>query len=405
MSILRRDFIAGATSSMVAGVCAGVVATKCNPVAANKLQDRFRVGIIGRTGKGDYGHGVDVAFTKLPNVEVVALADENETGRAAAVKRTNAQRSYADYHEMLAHEKLDIVAICPRWIDQHASMIEAAAKAGCHVYMEKPFCPTLAECDSAIASLESKNLKLGIAHISQYSPVLRVVKSILESGEIGDLLELRSRGKEDRRGGGEDLWVLGSHIFGLMRTLAGGSPQNCNAVVRSNGRASTKADVTEGAEGIGLLTGDQVQARYEFADGVFGHFGSRKAMGGNPSRFAIQVFGSQGVIEMESGYLAKAYILKDASWSPGRSGKSWLPITSAGIDKPENRVDGTYEGGHIAAILDLMDCIRNDRQPICSAMDARAIIEMIAAVFESHRLGATVKLPLQTRANPLSLIS
>ncbi len=399
MQILRREFLAGTTSSMVAGVYAASIALKGFPATANTLQDRFRVGIIGRTGKGDYGHGVDVAFTKLPNVEIVALADESEAGRAAAVKRTNAQRSYADYREMLAHEKLDIVAICPRWIDQHASMIEAAAKAGCHVYMEKPFCPTLAECDSAIAALESQNLKLGIAHISQYSPVLKVVKSILDSGDIGDLLELRARGKEDRRGGGEDLWVLGSHIFGLMRTLAGGSPRTCNAVVHSNGHPSTKADVIEGAEGIGLLTGDHVQARYEFANGVFGHFGSRKAMGGNPSRFAIQVYGSKGVIEMESGYLAKAYILKDASWSPGRSGKAWSPITSAGIDQPENRVDGTYEGGHIAAILDLMDCIRNDRQPICSANDARSIIEMIVAVFESHRLGGTVQLPLKTRAN------
>src|SRR5205823_3282877 len=83
----------------------------------------YRVGIIGRTGKGDYGHGVDVAISKVPNVEIVALADENEAGRAAAAKRTNPKTTYADYREMLAKEKLDIVAICPRWIDQHRDMI------------------------------------------------------------------------------------------------------------------------------------------------------------------------------------------------------------------------------------------------------------------------------------------
>ena len=46
----------------------------------------WRVGIIGRTGKGDYGHAVDMAITKLPNVEIVAVADEHEGGRAAAQK-------------------------------------------------------------------------------------------------------------------------------------------------------------------------------------------------------------------------------------------------------------------------------------------------------------------------------
>ncbi|MBC7821478.1 MAG: Gfo/Idh/MocA family oxidoreductase, partial [Planctomycetaceae bacterium] len=148
----------------------------------------YRVGIIGRTGKGDYGHGVDVAISKVPNVEIVALADENEAGRAAAAKRTNPKTTYADFREMFDKEKLDIVAICPRWIDQHRDMIVVAAEHGCHVYMEKPFCRTLAECDDAVRQLEMRHLKLAIAHISQWSPVLDVAKSLVHAGEIGDVL-------------------------------------------------------------------------------------------------------------------------------------------------------------------------------------------------------------------------
>ena len=75
-----------------------------------------------------------------------------------------------------------------------------------------------------------------------------------------------------------------------------------------------------------------------------------------------------------------------------------------GIGKPEPRQDLTYEGGHIAAISDLIDCIEKDRQTRCSAADSRAIIEMIAAVFESHRVGGPVELPLKTRVNPLTLL-
>lgn len=396
----RRAFVQ--TSAVLTAV--GVLQANGSSPLANERFPKFRVGIIGRTGKGDYGHGVDVAFTKLPNVEIVALADENESGRLAAANRTNPKTTYADYREMLSQEKLDVVAICPRWIDQHHEMILAAADAGCHVYMEKPFCPTLADCDSAIQALEKKNLKLGIAHISQYSPVLHMAKSLIEAGEIGDLLELRARGKEDRRGGGEDLWVLGSHVFGMMRSFAGGDASSCSAVVTQEGQSLSKKHVAQGAEGIGLLAGDHVQARYAFANGVYGHFASRKNMAGNPTRFAIQVFGSKGMLELESGYLAQGQILRDSSWSPGRSNKSWEAFSSAGIGKPEPRKDGSYQGGHIAAITDLFDCIQNDRKPICSATDCRSIIEMIAAVFESHRLGAPVELPLKNRGNPLSLL-
>jgi predicted dehydrogenase len=397
----RRIFLQQGSGAIAAGMLASTV----HRTARATAQGRARVAIIGRTGKGDYGHGVDVAFTKIPNVEVIALADEDEAGREAARRRTNPARTYADFREMLANEQLDIVAICPRWVDQHHDMIVAAARAGAHVYMEKPFCPTLAECDSAIRELDQRNLKLGIAHVSEYSPVLGVVRSLIEHDEIGEVLELRGRGKEDRRGGGEDLWVLGSHIFGLMRSLAGGNASSCTAVVRHDGHDVTAADVVDGAEGLGPLAGDNIEARYTFDGGVSGHFGSRRGMAGSPSRFAIQVFGSKGVIEMTTGYLVKAHILRDSSWSPARSGKSWEPITSNGIGKPETRTDGNYEGGHIAAITDLLGAIQHDRPTQCSADDSRAIVEMIAAVFESHRVGGPVDLPLKTRVNPLTLLT
>ena len=47
--------------------------------------------VIGRTGKGNYGHGLDVVWKQLDNVEVVAVADEDEKGRAAAATRLGAR--------------------------------------------------------------------------------------------------------------------------------------------------------------------------------------------------------------------------------------------------------------------------------------------------------------------------
>ncbi len=93
------------------------------------MAKRYRVGIIGHTGRGDYGHAVDVAFLKVEAAEVVAVADANPTGLAAAQKRTGAKAAYAAYRDMLAKEKLDIVAVCPRWRSRSAARSRSATRS------------------------------------------------------------------------------------------------------------------------------------------------------------------------------------------------------------------------------------------------------------------------------------
>lgn len=364
---------------------------------------KSRIGVIGRTGKGNYGHGVETVWADLPRTEVVAVADENEQGRAEAANRTKAARTYADYREMLDKEQLDIVAVCPRWIDQHHAMVMAAVEQGCHVFMEKPFCRTLEQADDIVRALEMRHLRLGIAHQTRYHPVLPVVRDLIKAGEIGEVLEIRARGKEDSRGGGEDLWVLGTHMMDLMQVFAGNVAW-CFGTVTVKGQPITKADVDEGNEGIGPLAGDAVEARYRFANGINGYFASHRNVGGNPSRFGLQIFGSKGIIEFLSGYLTPVRLLRDPSWSPGRSGAKWLPISSNGIDKPETLSGDGLHTGNARAAEDLLQAIETNRDPDSNAATARAATEMIVAVFESQRLGGPVRFPLENRKNPLTML-
>src|SRR5262249_48797016 len=153
-------------------------------------------------------------------------------------------------------------------------------------------------------------------------------------GRLGDLLELRGRGKEDTRGGGQDLMVLGTHILDLMRFLAGDA-RWCFAEVTQVGRPVTKADVREGGEGMGPVAGDHITAVAGCARGVKGTCGSPRARHGAGARFGLQVYGSKGVLQLTTGSLPAAYFLEDPSWFPGRSGKGWQEITSAGVGRPE----------------------------------------------------------------------
>ena len=361
----------------------------------------YRVAVIGRTGKGNYGHGLDTVWLGMDRVELVAVADENEAGRKAAAGRLKVKNAYADYREMLAKEKPHIVSVADRWLDEHRNMVVACAEAGASVFLEKPMARTLQEADEMVAACEKHHVKLAIAHQTRYSPRLKVVRDLIAEGRIGDLLELRGRGKEDSRGGGQDMMVLGTHIFDLMRLLAGDAKW-CFARIWQDGRRAMPGDVRLGGEGMGPILGDRIAAEYGFDGGVIGTFGTHKAKDGAGKRFALHVYGTKGVIQVLTGGLPAAYLLEDPSWMPGKSKAAWQEITSAGVGKPEPLKDGGLAMGNRLIAQDLIDAIENDRQPLGSMYDGRAALEMILAVYESNRLDRPVDLPLKNRKHPLA---
>jgi len=364
---------------------------------------KYRIGVIGHTGRGNYGHGIDRGWLEISGCQIVAVADSDDRGRAAKLKQLQVSEGYADYRAMLEKAKPDIVSICPRHVDQHRDMAVAAAERGVHIYMEKPFCRTPQEADQIVAACQKHDVKLALAHQTRYSPKLHVAKEIVEDGRLGQLLELRGRGKEDRRGGGEDLWVLGSHIMSFIHYF-GGEPTSCRARVLERGKPVTKEHVKEGAEGIGPLAGDNVAAMYEMPEGATAYFASRQNAGSFGRRFGLQIYGSRGVLEVLTGHLPAIHFLADPTWSPGRSKKAWQPVTSAGVGKPEPLKDGGLHTGNVLACKDLIAAIEEDREPECNMHEGRLTVEMISAVFESHRLGRPAELPLKSRGNPLTLL-
>ena len=393
----RRDFITGSALGLTA-------LSFQSSNRAGTIKPKYRVGVIGWTGHGNYGHGLDVVWNEIEQAQVVAVADPDPQGRAAAAKRLKAPKSYADYRQMLEQERPQIVSVAPRWLDCHHDMVLACAESGCHVFLEKPMCQNLQQADAMIAALEKRNLKLAIAHQTRYSPALTHAKKAIDNGLLGDILELRGRGKEDRRGGGEDLMVLGTHIMDLMRFFAGDA-RWCFAGVRDNRNPVTRKDVHEGAEGIGPLAGDEIHAVYRFDGITMGYFSTLRARHGAAARFGLQVYGSRGGLTMTTGAVPEIWFVEDPSWQPGRSKAQWKQISSAGMDKPERlKYPGLDYGNHLIA-LDLIRAIETDTQPKGSMYDGRAALEMILAVYESHRLSAPVEIPLKNCKHPLSMLS
>ncbi len=396
----RRTFLAG-TAALTAAALKPRRAPAVRTAAA-----KYRVAVIGHTGRGNYGHGMDRVWSDVPGTQVVAVADADPNGLAAAVKRLDKARGFADYRRMLDETKPELVSIGPRWLDQHRDMVVAACQRGVRgIYLEKPMCRTLTEADEMVAACEKNQVKLAIAHQTRYSQKLPVIEELISSGKLGRLVEFRARGKEDRRGGGEDLWVLGTHMLNLMNHF-GGDPVSCYGTVWQDGRPIGPDDVKPGAEGIGPLAGDEVHATYRLDSGLAGYFDSVRNRGGNPTRFGLRIYGSEGVLQLHNtGHLPDTQFLPDSSWSPGRTGKRWMAVTSAGVGKPEPLPNDGLHGGNVRAVKDLIAAVEGDRQPISNIYEARTATEMIVAVFESQRVGGPVRWPLANRRNPLTMLA
>ncbi|MCI0748175.1 MAG: Gfo/Idh/MocA family oxidoreductase [Verrucomicrobia subdivision 3 bacterium] len=385
-AVTRRQFVGSLT------VTASVLASPRMIFGADAK--KYRAAIIGHTKHGDYGHGLDVLFNGRENIEVVAVADPDADGRAKAKERCRALRDYADYRELVAKERPQLVSVAMRWTDRHHAICKAALEAGAHIFVEKPFTTTLAEADDLLAIAKSKRLKIAVAHQMRLAPAIQLLKQRLSEGLIGDLLQIRAHGKQDARAGGEDMLVLGTHLFDLMRLLAG-DPAWCTAQIRHQGREATRADARKAAENIGPILGDEIEAQFAFPNGVHGSFTSRGRNRQTAGHWGIEIAGSSGALRILADIVPRIFVRRGVEWSDAGGKTEWERF-----QVPTPGKDGTG-AANARLVDDWLGAIESDREPTCSGEAGMKAIEMVMAVYQAGLIGARVSLPLKDRRHPL----
>lgn len=365
--------------------------------------------VFGHTGRGDYGHGHDVCLNLHPNIRIESIADPDPAGREAAVTRTEARRGYADWNELLAAEKPDIVSIACRDVRDHAEQIVGCAEAGvAGILCEKPLAATLSEADRALEACQASGTRLVVAHRRASGYELHA-RDMIRNGEIGDLMELRGRGKGDHRAGGQDLAVLGPHILDSMRWIAGSDPQWAVGHVTQNGHPVTRADCRQGDEGIGAIAGDALTGLFMFERGLPATFTSyavaQSSAAVHSAWFGYEVFGTKGALSIRNSPGGLCYHCPTGMAAPGEQAP-WKRIL---LDSWEQDADGSVRDGHarniasnLIMVEDLVAAVLQDR-PItraCTGQDARWALEMAVAIHASHLAGARLALPLADRGNP-----
>lgn len=362
--------------------------------------------VIGATGAGNYGHDLDLAWQLIPEVDVVAVADVDEDLARVKADQLGAPQAYGDYRQMLSSVPADFVTVCIRQPHRRSEMMLAAIEAGARgIYCEKPFVRTPAEADAIVAAANRSGTRIQVAHNWRVDPKVLRMREMVCAGEIGRLVAMNATGKNDsRRGGAEDLAVLGVHQLDLMRQFAG-DPRQISASVMQSGRPVGLPDVQEGRENMGLMAGDQLFATLLFDHGVVGTFSSVRTGRGMHRQMGIELVGTAGLLSLRGGPTTGQPLLinRRPELDPGVE-SNW---ESVAVPPPDAEALGDTDGTadvrqllHTTMTRDLIQAVEQNRRPVCDEIDGRWTIEMVMAVHEAGLTQQSVRFPLRVRDNP-----
>jgi predicted dehydrogenase len=147
------------------------------------------VAIIGAGDRGQtYGRWL-AAHPNLARLVAVAEPDEGRRGRVVAGQR--GVREYDDWRDLLADGRVADAAVIATRDHDHAQPAIALARAGCHLLLEKPIAPTAQLCREVVTAVSGAGVLFAVCHVLRYTPFTDLVKSTIDSGVIGDVVNLQ----------------------------------------------------------------------------------------------------------------------------------------------------------------------------------------------------------------------
>jgi myo-inositol 2-dehydrogenase/D-chiro-inositol 1-dehydrogenase len=324
----------------------------------------------------------------VPEAEVVAVCSR-APARAETFARTHGcPRWFSDFEEAIAQSGCDVVDVCVP-TDLHARVAIAAAKAGKHVIVEKPVSLTLEEADAMIAACAAAGRKLMYAEELCFAPKYERVRKLAQDGAIGRIYQMRQCEKHSgphsewfydaNRSGGGALMDMGCHGLAWFRWMLGGNP----AV------ESVSAHMQSGLIHTGrTFCEENSVCVVNFDGGTIGVVENSWAKHGGMED-SVEVYGTGGVIyaDLFRGNSALTYSDKGYDYAMEKAGstRGWTFTI----------FEEAFNQGYPQELKHFIECVREDREPVTTGEDGRAVLELIYAAYHSARTGRQVTLPFR----------
>jgi predicted dehydrogenase len=188
---------------------------------------KLRVGIV---GCGYWGHNLTRNFLELKDVEVKTVCDFDLTALARMKRRYPAVDLSSNYEDILSDSRIDGVIIATP-VSTHYPFARKALQKGKHVLVEKPLATSSTQALDLIELADRQGKVLMVDHTFLYTGAVRHLKSLIDSGEVGDLLYFDSVRislglvQSDIN----VLWDLAPHDFSIMNYLCDRDPISISA--------------------------------------------------------------------------------------------------------------------------------------------------------------------------------
>jgi predicted dehydrogenase len=178
-------------------------------------QERVRVGVI---GVGQIGKHHLEQYSKMPNVELVAVADINEAEGRRVADHYKTPYVYTNFRELLQRDDIAAVDVCLH-NNFHMPVTVAALEAGKDVFCEKPMAGTYIDAEQMLQTAQATGRKLSIQNQNYFHKETRAARALIDGGHLGKLYHARSTGH--RRRGRPYVDGYGSPTF-VQKAFSGG---------------------------------------------------------------------------------------------------------------------------------------------------------------------------------------
>ena len=335
------------------------------------------------------------SLKKCPQAILAAVASPTPGNAERFARQFDIPVSFVDYRDLLAIPEIQMVVVgAPNHL--HCQIVVDAAAAGKHVVIEKPLCLNLAEADQMIAACRNAGVKLMYAEELCFAPKYVRLKQLLDSGALGRPTLIKQSEKHDgphadhfwdvHRSGGGVTMDMGCHAIEFFRWILG-RPAIRSVYAQMNTLVhGAKTDGDDNAILILEFANDVVAVAEE----------SWTKLGGMDDR--AEVYGSEGVAyaDLLHGNSIETYSSEGYDYSVEKAGstRGWSFTI----------YEEAWNYGFHAEMAHFVDCVQNDKPPLVTGEDARVVMEVLFAAYESARTGQKVMLPFKTdAAKPIDL--
>jgi len=149
---------------------------------------RTNVAIIGLGGIAQLVHLP--VLSKISDVNILAVSEINKSRLNAISDKFGIEKRFVDYREMLGISEIDAVIIATP-TDTHFEIIQECIKAKKHILVEKPMVRNFEEAEIIYRNVEGSNLIFMVGMNLRYRPDVMLLKSLINSGELGDLFFIK----------------------------------------------------------------------------------------------------------------------------------------------------------------------------------------------------------------------